>query len=299
MSKPSVVVVGANGVLGPHVLKALVSENFKSLYQLPIRVVTRDASKSSAISGDDFKYYTADLLSGEGLEEAFKDVDVVINLLGTKIPHTKVADAAAAAKAKLYFPSEYGTDIENSGEYKNLFKIKIDALAYARSLGLKAVAINCGAFAEFILTVPPFFGINFPEPGKFTYYGDLSTKLSITSLVDVGKVIASVAAKDPSTIPDKVVFSGQNATIEQIKEAYEKAAGTTLEPIQLPLSEVTGPALEVAKRGAQSELDFLTGLKGAVYAGAVFHVPAQNEFVSKGLFTFTPIDEAAKYIVKK
>ena len=120
--KPTLVIVGVNGTIGKHVLNALFSSTFKSLYSLPIRAITRDASKARELAPNttdaELKFYTADIASGEGLDKAFEGADVVINLLGYSVSHSKVADAAAASKAKLYLPSEFGSDLNEAGAHK-------------------------------------------------------------------------------------------------------------------------------------------------------------------------------------
>ena len=301
--KPTLVILGVNGAIGKHALNALLSPTFKSLYTLPIRAVTRDATKARELAPNttdaELKFLTADIASGEGLGKAFEGVDVVINLLGASVSHSKVADAAAAAKAKLYLPSEFGSDINKTGNYKPLFKGKIDALEYARSLGLKTVSIINGGFSEWLLSVPLLGGVNFPEEGQFQYYGDINSKFGTTSLVDIGKVVASVVAKDPATLPEEVIVSAENVSLRTLKEAYEKASGKELKDVALPLEDITTPALKIVEEGPKGPLDFVTGLRGLLYSGGMEVPPTHNKFVSEGLFEFTPFQEVANALYKK
>lgn len=300
MSKPTVVVVGANGFLGAHVIKALLSAPFRSLYTLPIRVVTRDSSKVIAkVPGAeaDVKFYSADVVSGAELDTAFNGADVVVNLLGVSFSHNKVADAAAAANAKLYIPSEFGLFIKDAGEFKDVLAVKSANISYARGLGLKSVAVSIGAFTEFVYTTP-IFGVNAPSSGEFLYYGDLDTKTSVTSLADVGKAVASLGAKDPSTIPDDVIIAGDTLTLREIPETIKKISGKELKLVGKPLEEITTPALKVVHDGPKSVADFLTGLKGAYYSGRFYAEGKDNEFVSKGLFEFTSFEKAGEVLLK-
>lgn len=304
MYKPTIAVVGLNGAIGKHTINALLSPAFKSLYTLPIRAVTRDSAKAQAsapstASTDDLKFYTADVATGEGLDTAFEGADVVINLLGAGVAHGKVAEAAATAKAKLYIPSEFGTDIVNAGPYSSVFQAKINNLKYAKSLGLKTVAIINGAFSEWALNIPPLVGVNFPETGKFQYYGDLDTKISTTSLADVGKVVASLASKDPSTIPDEIKVASEIISPRIVHSTFKKVTGQDLTQVGAPLEDITTPALKVAKEGVKSPADFVAGLRGVVYSGNMYHDPIDNEFVSKGLFEFTPFEKVAETVIKK
>ena len=301
--KPTVAILGINGAIGFHALNAFLSPTFSSLFTLPIRIVTRDPSKIKAnvpaITDDNVKFYNANIATGEGLATVFEGVDVIINLLGTEVSHTAVIEAAAAAKPKVYIPSEFGTDIPASGPYANLFKVKTDVVDLARSKGLKTVSIVNSAFSEWLLTVPPFAGVNFPEPGQFQYYGDSSAKIDTTSLVDVGKVIASVASKDPATLPDYIRVAGDVVSPRKISDAYTAVTGQKLTDVALPLEEIVVPARKIAKEGPKSANDFLVGLRGVLYDQYMTSTHEHNEFVSKGLFKFTPFTEVAKRVLGK
>ncbi|KAF5093840.1 hypothetical protein D0Z00_003828 [Geotrichum galactomycetum] len=301
--KPTVAILGINGVIGIHALNAFLSPTFSSLFTLPIRIVTRDPSKIKAavpaITDQNVKFYTANIATGEGLATVFEGVDVIINILGVEVPHTAVIEAAAAAKPKLYLPSEFGSDIPAAGPYKNLFKVKTDVVDLARSKGLKTVSIVTNAFSEWLLVVPPFAGVNFPEAGQFQYYGNDNVEVDTTSLVDVGKVIASVASKDPASLPDYIRVAGDVVSPRKISEAYTAATGQKLTDVALPLEEIVIPAREIAKEGPKSGNDFLIGLRGVLYDHYMVSTHEHNEFVSKGLFEFTPFTEVAKRTLGK
>lgn len=304
-SKPTVVLVGANGTVGPYAIKALLSPTFRAFYTLPIRIVTRDAAKAAAtadsISQTDVKFYTADIESGDGLDTAFEGADVVVNLLGASVSHAKVADAAKAAGVKLYLPSEYGSHIPTSGEYKALFKSKTAEVTYARGLGLKTVSIDTGAFAEWMLTMPPLSGVNFPEKGQLLYFGDPKTTFTATSLVDLGKTIASIARKgqDPSALPDRILVKGDSISAQIIHDVYLKVTGTDLTMIGQPLEAVTVPALQIVAEGPKSMEEFVTGLRGLQSSGKMNHDGVDNEFVSNGLFEFSSFETVAERVLQK
>lgn len=302
MTKPTIVILGANGNIGEHVIKAVLSNTFRNSYTLPIRVVTRDAEKAASKVPDlkkDLKFFSADISSGKGLAEAFDGVDVVVNLLGVGVPQKKVADAAAAAKVKIYIPSEFGCNLTNIGEFTDFAKVKIDELKYAQSLKLKTVVIAVGAFSEWAYSLGPFLGLNYPETGDLTYYGDIDTKICVTSVVDIGKTVASIATKKPSEIPEEVLIAGDVISPRTLKEIYEKVSGKKLKLIAQPLEEATVPALKVVKNGPQNEGDFLVGLRGIIATGGFYHKPTGNDFVSKGLFKFSSFEEVGNSLYSK
>lgn len=302
MTSPTLVILGANGTIGEHVIRAVLSSTFRDSYAFPIRVITRDASKAGSIvpsSEADLKFYQADYTSGKGLAEAFDGVDVVINLLGLDVPQNKVADAAAAANVKLYIPSEFGCDIPNVGEFIALVTPKIEELKYAKSLKLKTVSISAGAFSEWVYGVPPFLGVNYPEAGKLTYFGDVDTKLVVTSLVDVGKVVASIAAKDPSQVPNEVRIAGDIISPQTLSATYERASGQKLELVGYPLEAITVPATKLIEEGPKSEEDLFVGLGAIIATGGFYHEATENYFVSEGLFKFTSFETVGKNLFQQ
>lgn len=302
-AKPTVTLLGANGVLGVHVLNALLSSTFKSSYSLPIRVVTRDLAKIKSALGPqvadaDVKGYSADVVTGEGLGVAFEGADVVVNLLGIEFSHNKVVDAAAAAgSVKLYLPSEFSTFNDNLGPFRDLLKIKDDALEYAVSKGLNTVAVVTGTFLELFLTFP-FGGVNSPERGQFSYYGDIDTKVTSTAFADVGNTVASLGLKDPSTIPRHVLV-GDTFSLRDLKSAYEKANNTTLTEVPKPKSEIVDRALAIVGAGAKNLPEFVEVIQAVMATGRAEYEPKGNEFVSAGLFQFKTLDVVAAETAQK
>lgn len=294
--KPTVTVLGANGTIGVHVLRALVSDTFKHSFTLPIRVVTRDSAKIQSdlvVTDSDLKGYSANVETGEGLDAAFKGADVVVNLLGAQFSHNSIVDAAAAAgSVKLYFPSEFGSYIGNAGPFKNIFASKTANLDYALSKGLHAVSVSNGNFAEWTFNLP-IVGLNALKPGQFLYYGDLDTKFTATSLVDVGKAVAALSAKDPTTVPRDVFIGGATVSLREFKAVYEKAFQTKLEDVARPLDEIVQKADAVCANGVQSMEDFLAGLSALLATGRIVVEPKHNDFVAKGAFEFRGLEEVA------
>lgn len=299
--KPNIAILGATGALGVPIIRALISEPFISNYTLPIRVVTRspDKIKSQIAAGPDaIKFVSADVVTGAGLAEVFDGVDVVINVLGFGVcDHNKIADAVAAAHVKLYIPSQFGADFDLAGPYQPIFAAKENYLEHIKSLGLKYTDIFTGTFAEVMLTMPELGGVNFPKPGKLQYYENFDFERRVTSLDDIGKAVASVVAKDPATIPPKIYISGGVLSPRIIAQLYKKFTGKELEPVSLPLESIKGPALKVAQAGVTNMDDFFVGLKGAFYDGALEFTPTENDFVSEGVFEFTPIEEVVKKVL--
>lgn len=309
--KPTVVIVGVNGTLGSHVLRSLLSKPFVSNVNLPIRVISRNPenikSVVSEITASNVEFYNANLHSLESVVSVFRDADVVVNLAGygvgqpNPIDHFLLADAAAAVgSVKLYIPSEFGAINDQSGDYNALFSEKPPVIAHIKSIGLKPVVFATGAFSEFLIGNPAFGGINSPETGMLTYYGDnFDVKISTTSMVDIGKSIAAIAIKDPATVPELVRINTAQVSPRILAEKYKKVTGTELVLVQKPLAVVADPARKVLKEGVKSMADFCTGLVGYFYEGFCDINGAENKFVSDGMFEFSSLENVMEMLFKK
>ncbi|CDO56489.1 hypothetical protein DV113_002608 [Geotrichum candidum] len=309
--KPTIAIAGINGTLGRHVLQSLLSEPFVSKINLPIRVISRNPDKIKAnvpeVTTLNVEFHNADLHSLDSVTNVFRGADVVVNLVGygvgqpDSIDHILLANAAAAAgSVKLYIPSEFGAVNDQSGPYNALFAEKPPVLAHIKALGLKPVVFATGPFAEFLLGNPAFGGINSPEAGNLTYYGDnYDVKISTTSMVDIGKSVAAVAVKDPATVPELIKINSAQVSPRVLAEAYHKVTGISLVPVHQPLAVVADPARKVLTEGVKSMADFCTGLVGYFYEGFCDIDGAENEFVSDGLFEFSSLETVIESVFKK
>ena len=106
-SHPKVIVFGASGNVGNYIVPALIEA------KVPTTVVTRASSKATFPSG--VTIATADYNSLESLTSVIKGHDVVVSLVAARASSSQelVVDAAVAAGATYFLPSEYGHDGEN------------------------------------------------------------------------------------------------------------------------------------------------------------------------------------------
>jgi hypothetical protein len=153
MSSPikKVIVVGAGGHLGPHIISA-----FDTSSHFTLSILTRKSSRSTFPShipvhrvGDD--YPEAELL------EALKGQDVVISTIATQaiLKQKTIIDAAIKAEVKHFVPSEFGLDTQNEqgmAVLPQLFKPKVEIVEYLKSKekkdGLRWTAFVTGPFFE-------------------------------------------------------------------------------------------------------------------------------------------------------
>lgn len=303
MSLPIVTIIGVNGAIGPFAVQALSSPTFNSKVAKPIRIVTSNAEKAKSsipeLASPDYEIITsANIITGEGLDKAFKDASIVVNLTGHTFSHNKIVDAAAAAKVKVYVPSEFGIDNANTlPPYEKLFASKQDATNYARSLNaFKVVSVFTGLFTEWAFQIPGLGGLISKD--TLVKYKPDSPSVTV-SLVNIGQVVAAIAAKSnsPSEIPDKVYLKGGEITAAKVAELYTKYTGIKLNIVEKPESDIVDPAIKVIETGPTNASEFLTVLRAMLTTGKVQHEAKNFEFLEGSVKLYTP-EETAERLFK-
>ncbi len=125
MSYKSFALVGANGLLGKHILNALITEN------VPFLVLTRKSSDSSSNlpASPNIKIAKVDYEDSAEVSAVLKEnnIDVLISAISTATGAKSqyvLADSAKAAGVKLFVPSEFGNP--TAGASVKLLKEKDD-----------------------------------------------------------------------------------------------------------------------------------------------------------------------------
>lgn len=224
MSKISIAVFGLNGTLGKPTLEALKSATFADNFQFPVLAVTRDASKYK--SDEYVKYITGDYIGGkDALIKQLIGVDVIVELIHPEPELLASLEAIAAeVKPKVFIPSQFGTDVKAAADiFPGLFQIKTDHSNSIRKLGIKVVDISTGFFAEgaWLYDIAGHAGID-ADTNTVTYFGSPDKKIAFSSLGDVGRVIATVASKPASELPDSLKVQSGEVSFGEIAKRYEE-----------------------------------------------------------------------------
>ncbi|KAI0675930.1 hypothetical protein C8Q78DRAFT_1074896 [Trametes maxima] len=193
------------------------------------------------------------------LDEAFKGVDVVVNVLPTlAIPtatYQEVEEAASRSSAKVYFPSEFGSDhrLHDISAYDNPTwreKAKLGTDARQRLRGRKVVSVFTPVWMEFAIS--PVLGIDV-EKNTYTCYGLPSQRFSTASIADVGRSIVRLAilASDSDTtskVPDELRIAGSTISYEDVRDIVARVKG-------LPKGKIVSEDLERFKPDILQETD--------------------------------------------
>ena len=142
-------IFGAGGNVGQHVLPALLKAN------VPVTVASRPGSKS--VFPDTVKVVTAHYDDQKSLTDAIRGHDIVVALVPGRAAATQhlLPDAAVAAGATYFLPSEYGHDATNHSitPLLSIFNEKRAVTAYLREKekqGLSWTGITTALFFDWV-----------------------------------------------------------------------------------------------------------------------------------------------------
>ncbi|KAI0490406.1 hypothetical protein F4859DRAFT_7151 [Xylaria cf. heliscus] len=147
----TVVVLGATGNLGPHMVSGLLAAGFK------VTVISRSQPNSTSVIPTGVKVLQSDY-TFTSLVDAFKGQDAVVSTVSTITVQQQLSiiDAAVAAKVKRFIPSEFGSDTSANDEENasGFIKDKQEVVRYLRTKeadGLSWTSICTGAWIDWML----------------------------------------------------------------------------------------------------------------------------------------------------
>ncbi|KAA8915326.1 hypothetical protein TRICI_002529 [Trichomonascus ciferrii] len=209
-TKPQIAIFGLNGQLGQEFIKAF----------------TKYAST------EDVEYVKADINDAESLKAALDGVNVVVDVTGHSVSSKPLIDAAVEAGVGLFFNSEFGSDISvpNMKWFPEAYALKLEEASYARQHSqLKTVSVRNDVFADFVLPVAHgLFGVDSKTKTAIKYEG-YKNKFTVTWVSNIAKAVASIAYKDPKSLPDVVKLHGSSVSGKDVIEYFENKEGTKFE----------------------------------------------------------------------
>ncbi|KAL7931457.1 hypothetical protein V8C35DRAFT_329480 [Trichoderma chlorosporum] len=235
-----VMLVGAGGNLGTHVLHSLIEARFN------VSVMSRTSSE--AIFPDNVQVYKTDY-SESSLINALKGHDAVVSAIGGGglKEQQNIIDAAIIAGVKRFIPSEYGIDVchPKAMEIVPFFRQKEQVNAYLRSKesqGLTWTSIATGPFLDWGLGA-----------GLFGF--DLKNRTTI--LPTVGNAIASVLTHASDTANKRIFVHSFRTTQKQLLEILEEQTGTSWKVSYVPANEMISVGRQKMSNGKGGVFELL------------------------------------------
>lgn len=211
--------IGGTGNLGQELAKGLVTAQG---FDAKVALVRSMGENSEKLESLGWKVQQVDLNDSNGLIKAMPNASVVVSAVsGPELVNTekKMIDAAQAAGASLYVPSQYGVDHRRWKPGFPFYAGKKSVLEYAQQVGLPTLSVYSGLFSDFI-----FSFLADPANMTATLVNGGSARYSFTKRSDIGYVLAKALADpdfanggDLSIQGDTMSWREALATVEEIK----------------------------------------------------------------------------------
>ncbi|KAI0284500.1 NAD-P-binding protein [Russula brevipes] len=233
-------IVGAGNVGGFIVEELLKQKAAASIDE--ITIVSRPQNQSFAARG--VRIATAEFTDVPALTTALAGTHVVIStisLLAVDI-QVPVAQAAKAAGASLFLPSEYGGPTNN---LQGLLGIKGALHAKLREVGPPLLLVYTGPFADYSWGQIVNLDV---KSGKVAVGGDGNAPISWTARKDIARFLAHVLVHSPaSRLQNQTLrLEGDRASFNEIFRGYEERTGTKLDVTYRPVDSLRAKLAENA-----------------------------------------------------
>jgi uncharacterized protein YbjT (DUF2867 family) len=300
----NVIVIGASGSIGPHIVSALLENGFS------VSALTR--TTSSATFPSTVIVYRTDY-SKASLVEAFEGQDAVVSGIATFSAYQQadIIDAAVAAGVKRFVPSEYGVDtsLPQIAELLPPALPKQKTVEYLRakeSFGLSWTGVVVGGFFDWALQIPGLLAWNLPARTATIFDGG-DVEFEATNVAQIARgVAAALSSAHVEDTKNKYIYINSfTITQNQILSALEEVTGDKFVVTHSTKAELAKQALEMLKSWETSSLGYPVGSLELITA-AIYGNGGLNEFSkTKGLWNERlglpkeDLKETVAWIVKK
>jgi uncharacterized protein YbjT (DUF2867 family) len=187
MSK--LILVGGTGGLGTEVAKGLITaEGFEE----KVALVRSESEKSKKLADFGWTVVVVDSGNATALQDSMKGAKVVVSTVsGGNLQELECSlmDAAKAAGASLFVPSQFGTDFRRWKGSFPFFDAKLEVIKYGESIGLPTLSVFTGGFSDVFFDYQADIGNK-----KATVVNSGNTLYSWTRRSDIGYVLAKALA---------------------------------------------------------------------------------------------------------
>lgn len=225
----NVLIVGATGNLGPHIVKALVKNGHQVSALMRSTTIT-DKSKTQSLTDQGVQLLEGSFEDHDSLRNACRKQDVVISCAGGDqiMNQIHLARAAKDAGVERFIPSEFGIDpyVAEKGSC-DLYDAKLAVQEQIKETGIGFTPIYTNGFMEFWATGLGELGALSP-PNHVKVFGDGHMSAHMTALSDIGQYTAAIV-EDPETINKEVLISTTSSTQNEMISLWEDISGKTVE----------------------------------------------------------------------
>ncbi|KAH7361410.1 NmrA-like protein [Plectosphaerella cucumerina] len=236
--KNGIIVLGA-GELGNAVLTSLVSHPYYD--STPISLLLRQETIASddpakRTQAEHFRSLGIKLVPGdvvadthEALADTLRPFDTIIVCTGMWLPpgtQLKIARASLAAGARRLIPWQFGVDYDaiGKGSAQDLFDEQLSVRALLRSqTETQWTILSTGMFVSFLFE--PSFGIVDLSGSATRALGDWTTEVTVTTVEDIGRMVAEVIWRPDETTEGVVFVAGDTISYGRLADLVKKVMG--------------------------------------------------------------------------
>ena len=226
-----ILVAGGTGTLGRRLVQRLMSRG------LPVRVLTRDAARASALAGEHVEVVAGDVRDPASLVQAMTGVDTVVSAVhgfaGTggvspasvdRDGNANLIEAAAAARVAFVLISVVGAAVDSPME---LCRMKHAAEERLRASGLAWTIVRATPFLEtWIKLLEQSVG----NSGRPLVFGRGDNPINFVSASDVAALVEMVVVESSTRGQTLEIGGPQNLSLNQLAAAVQHAAGRVSKP---------------------------------------------------------------------
>jgi uncharacterized protein YbjT (DUF2867 family) len=222
-------IVGAGNV-GSFVVEELLKQKAAGrINEISIvsRPASRDKEQNKSFSAQGVRIASAEYTDVPALTAALAGTHVVISTISlfaidAQVP---IAEAAKAAGAKLFLPSEFGGPTDN---LQGVFGAKGALHAKLREVGPPQLLVYTGPFSDY--SWGPLVNLDI-KSGKVAVGGDGNAPVTWTTRGDIARFLAYVLVHSPgSRLQNQVLrLEGDRVSFNEVFRVYEERTGTKLD----------------------------------------------------------------------
>lgn len=222
-AKLNIALYGTGGLLFEPIVQRLL-ESYKDIINLPLRGLTRDASKK--VSTEEIKYFTCHSDDSSTFKQALEGVDVLINLAGSNWDPPISAVVEFSIDLKLYIGPQFGTELDKSLFVDYGIAGKFKHTNHWRTKGnFKVVDLVTSLFVDEWIEDLVIFDYK-KDTKDADIYGLEEDCIDITYFPDiawsVGEIIKRGNSNGFATLMDKIRISSDQIQLKQLFDKFEK-----------------------------------------------------------------------------
>ncbi|EAL90583.1 hypothetical protein KXW98_008411 [Aspergillus fumigatus] len=231
-----ILVLGATGVIGRYIVKAIATAAPTSFDRVAIftseNTINTKKEQIQWLRDHGVEIIVGDLNDEARVREAYQGFDTIVSCLGRNMIAAQInliRIAETCPNVIRFFPSEYGTDIEygpqSAHEKPHQFKLQVRKFIREEVKRLEHTYLVTGPYADLYLenaSKCPRAGTFDVANKKAVLLGDGNGRISLTTMSDVGKVLVAAIINNEASCNQALKVNSFTTTPNEILAEFER-----------------------------------------------------------------------------